>query len=262
MLRLYLRTIWSAMFFHLKQIAVDGFVLFTVIVQPLLIAMLAIYLFRQSAEFTPITVVIGSSMSGLWSATLFFSSTNINVERRSGTLEFIIASPTHLAMVIFGKTLANTLISVNSIIVSYLFTTLMVGYQIKIVNPLLFFVSFLLAFISFVSLGLLVASFMSVNLGAGVWANALEFPIYILGGFMFPVALLPVWTVPLSKVLAPYWIMQALNTSATKDIVSHAEILRLWENTFLLAIFYCVISMWLFKLLLSRARVTGTLGYQ
>jgi hypothetical protein len=41
--------------------------------------------------------------------------------------------------------------------------------------------------------------------GVQQWQNAMEFPVYILAGFLFPIALLPDWTGPISYALPPYW---------------------------------------------------------
>ncbi|GAG71081.1 unnamed protein product, partial [marine sediment metagenome] len=37
-----LRVVWTVFYLYLKQIAIDGFIIFTVIIQPLLVALLAI----------------------------------------------------------------------------------------------------------------------------------------------------------------------------------------------------------------------------
>jgi ABC-2 type transport system permease protein len=262
MIKANLRVIYIAMIFHLKQIAVDSFVIFTVIVQPLLVATLAIYMLRRNTDFEAIYVIIGSALTGLWSGTLFFSSSNINFERRAGTLELIVASPTHLAMVVLGKTLANTGMSLGSILISYPMAALLFGFHLKIVNPVLFFISTLFAILSFISLSLLVSSFMSVSLGARVWENALEFPMYILSGFMFPITLLPIWVTPLSYVLAPFWVARVLHMTAVHNTISQLEVVRIWGYIFVLALIYCFISAWLFKVLLKKARAESTLGYQ
>ena len=76
MISRHLRIIYTTMILHLKQIAVDSFVIFTAIVQPLLVAVLAIYMLRRTDGFEAVYVIIGSAMTGLWSGTLFFSSTD------------------------------------------------------------------------------------------------------------------------------------------------------------------------------------------
>jgi len=255
----HLRVVWTVFYLYLKQIAVDGFVVFTVLVQPLIVALLAIYMLRNSEGFQAIYVIVGSVMTGLWSGTLFFSSFNIEFERWTGNLENIVGSPTHLATVIVGKTLSNTTMSISSMLLSYPLAALLFGFRLTIAHPLHFAVSLLLTVLALISLGLVIAPFMSVNVGAGVWANALEFPMYIVGGFLFPVILLPAWTTPISYALSPYWAARALHATSSGD-VPLADVYLSWGLLIGFSVLYWFISAWLFRVLLRRAREQATLG--
>jgi len=93
-LRATFRVILTTFELHLKQQAVDLFVIFTVLIQPILIALLAIYLLRDEAASNAIYIVVGSGMTGLWSGLLFTSAFNIRGERWMGTLEMLVGSPT------------------------------------------------------------------------------------------------------------------------------------------------------------------------
>jgi ABC-2 type transport system permease protein len=251
--------VWTAFYLYLKQIAVDGFVVFTVIVQPLIVALLAIYMLRNTQGFQAIYVIVGSAMTGLWSGTLFFSSFNIEFERWTGNLENIVASPTHLATVIVGKTLSNTTMSISSMLLSYPLAAVLFGFRLTIAHPWHFAVSLLLTVLALISLGLVIAPFMSVNVGAGVWANALEFPMYIVGGFLFPVILLPAWTTPISYALSPYWAARALHAASSGD-VPLGDVYLSWGLLIGFSVLYWFISAWLFRVLLRRAREEATLG--
>jgi ABC-2 type transport system permease protein len=114
--------------------------------------------------------------------------------------------------------------------------------------------------VALISLGLVIAPLMSTNPGATVWANALEFPVYILGGFLFPVLLLPAWTTPLSYILAPYWAARALHIASSGGPIS--DILISWLLLIVFSVAYWFISAWLFRVLLRRAREEATLGLQ
>jgi ABC-2 type transport system permease protein len=48
------------------------------------------------------------------------------------------------------------------------------------------------------------------------WAlgNLLEYPVWLICGFLVPLTLFPVWVRPLSWMLAPTWGMQAIRESA------------------------------------------------
>jgi len=256
-----LRVIWTVFYLHLKQVAVNSFVIISVIVQPLIIALLAIYLLRDTEGFQAIYVIVGSAVAGLWTGTLSFSTFNIQSERWAGTLENIIGSPTHLATIIIGKTLANTTMSLSSMLFSYPMAAFLFGYRLTIAHPFLFAVSLLLTVMALMSLGMVIAPIMSLNVGTALWSNALEFPMYILGGFLFPIALLPAWTTPLSYALSPYWAARALHATSSGGVPLN-DVFISWGLLVGFSVLYWFISAWLFRVVLRRAREEATLGIQ
>jgi len=256
-----LRVVWTVFYMYLKQIAIDGFIIFTVIIQPLLVALLAIYLLRDSDGFQAIYVIVGSALTGIWSGTLFFNSFNIQSERWSGNLENIIGSPTDLQTVVLGKALANTTISLGSVLFSYPIAALLFRFRLTIAHPFLFIVSLLLTILALMSLGLVIAPIFSLNPGNIMWINAFEFPMYILGGFLFPVLMLPAWTTPISYILSPYWAARALHDTSS-GITFLSDVLISWGLIIFLSLTYLFISNWLFRVLLRRAREKATLGLQ
>ncbi len=256
-----LRTLMTVFILHLKQVAVDSFVIFTVIIQPLLVALLAIFMLRGRANFEAIYVIVGSGLTGLWSGTLFFSAFNINFERWVGTLEEIVGSPTSLQIVVSGKSLANSVMSVSSMFLGYTLATLLFGFQLTIRYPALFAVSLVLGVLGLIATGLLIAPFMAMNLGTHAWVNAMEFPMYILGGFLFTILLLPGWTTPISYALAPYWAARALHASSSGQ-APLGDIYLSWTVLVSLSLVYLVVSRWMFRKLLFKARVDATLGLQ
>ncbi len=256
-----LRVIWTAFRMQIKQMAVDGFVVIGIIVQPLVLALLAIYLLRDTQGFQAIYVIVGSGLTGLWSGTLFFSAHNIESERWTGCLESIIASPTHLSTVMVGKSMANVVLSIASMLVSYPVAAFLFGFSLNVTAPLLFAVSLLLALLSLISTGMLIAPIMSIRPGSDVWVNALEFPMYVVGGFLFPVSLLPAWTTPLSFALAPYWAARALHATSSGS-APFADVLISWGMMALLSAIYACLAAWLFRIVIRLARKEATLGLQ
>ena len=261
MILAYLRLMWTVFCLQLKQIAVNSFVIFLVIVQPLIVALLAIYMLRDTESFQAIYVVVGSAMGGLWTQTLFTSTYNVETERQSGTLEEIVGSPTHLATVITGKTLANVTMALGSLLFSYPLAALVFGYRLTIAHPFLFAVSLLLTVLALISLGLVIAPLISLKVGGSLWVNALEMPVYILGGFLFPVALLPGWTTPISYALSPYWGAHALHATSSGG-VPLGSVFMSWGLLVGFSAVYWFISAWLFRVLLRQAREEATLGVQ
>ena len=244
-----------------RQNVMDSFVIFSILVQPLLIALLALWMLKDKGSSYAIFVVIGSGMTGLWSSLLFISGNSINNERWSGTLETLIGVPTSLGTIVFGKSLSNVIQSLLSMIVSYMLAALLFSYNLSIAQPLLFLVSLLLTILAFISFGLIIAPVFVMNPSVQRWQNAMEFPVYILSGFLFPIALLPGWTTPLSYLLPPYWAARALhNTSSGTGTIN--EVLLAWGMMLLFSLVYLFISGHLFKIMIIKARKDATLDME
>ena len=63
-------------------------------------------------------------------------------------------------------------------------------------------------------LGLVLASTFVLYRNANALSNLLEYPVWLICGFLVPLFLLPGWVRPISWVLAPTWGMRAIRESA------------------------------------------------
>jgi ABC-2 type transport system permease protein len=242
----------------LRMNAPDAFVLFTIIVQPLIIAVMAMYMLVARGAANALFVVVGSGMTGLWSALLFMGGNSINWERWTGTLELMVGQPTPVWVIIFGKNLAIVVQSLLSMVVSYIFASLVFHQSLAIQQPLLFVVSLGFTVIAYVTFGLVIAPVFLLSRTVQQFQNAMEFPIYMLCGFLFPIALLPGWTTPFSYILAPYWAARALHGTTTGS-ATLPEVALCWGMMVALALAYLVLSQWLTRIVLHKARADASL---
>jgi ABC-type multidrug transport system permease subunit len=91
-----------------------------------------------------------------------------------------------------------------------------------------------------------------------VFTNGLEFPIYVISGSMFPIALLPFWVHPASYILGPTWGIEAIRIAAGQENVS----LTFWLNIgmmLLITFAYVIVATFLFKKVEIKSRRDGTL---
>lgn len=260
-LRHWARTIAVTFEVTLRQNFTDAFIIFAIIVQPMIIALLAMWMLRERGGDYAIFVVIGSGMTGLWSGLLFISGNSVTEERWVGTLENLVASPTPMQVVVLGKNLANVFQSLLSMVASYVLVAWMFQLDVNIAQPVLFTISLLLTVFAFICFGLIMASFFIISPAVQNFQNGLEFPVYILCGFLFPIALLPGWTTPISYLLTPYWAGQALHTTATGTATVESLLLS-WGMMLLFSLIYLLASRRLFRFVLRKARVDATLGMQ
>jgi ABC-2 type transport system permease protein len=257
----YWRTVLTVAEVTLRHQMNDGFILFAVLIQPLIIAVLALFMLKDTAVNAAMFVVVGSGLTGLWSSLLFISGNSINAERWQGTLESLVGAPTPFDVIVFGKNLANVAQSLLSMIVAYLLAALFFGYSLHMDQPLLFFVSLFLSVFAFISFGLVIAPIFVMYREVQQWQNAMEYPVYILAGFLFPVLLLPGWTMPISYILPPYWAAIALHGTSTANAPVQGTLFA-WGMMVLLSLIYWFIASRLFKIMLYKARVDATLDVQ
>ncbi len=245
----------------LRLQVMDSFILFGILLQPLMITTLAMWILKDKGPDAAIFVVVGSGMTGLWSTVLFVSGNSINDERWYGTLETLVGVPTPLNLIILGKNIANVFQALFSMVVSFLVVTILFGYHLEVAYPAAFVLSIFLTIFTFICFGLIIAPLFVLNPLIGRFQNALEFPIYILSGFLFPIALLPGWTTPISYLLPTFWAAKALHgSSSSGEPIS--QVYFYWGMLLLFSIIYIILSVVMTSRVLLKARTDATLDME
>lgn len=244
---------------QLRHIVHDHFMVFSAVLQPFFIGVTVMYMLRGRADFDPVYVVVGAGLSGLWTIALFEGNWSIGRERWGGTLEMLVASPVPLILILAGKLIGSMVFSLLSIVTTYLIGAWLFGYDIAIADPLGFAVSFALGIASLWSIAMLLAPISILWRTAGRLVNILEYPVYILSGFMFPILLLPGVLTPVSYALPPYWAAVALHGTSSGRI-DGAELVLAWAMLVLTGVATVAVAARLYDLVLDRARREGTLA--
>jgi ABC-2 type transport system permease protein len=199
--------------------------------------------------------VIGSGLIGMWNSNLWTSGFIVQNERRGGTIELLLAAPTSMLLVLFGKSLANALISVLAIGITFLTGALVLRVPLGLDHPLAFLGALVLTVFALTTLGLVFATGFILSRAAGRMAEVLNYPIFILSGLTFPITTLPLWTRPLSFSLAPTWGNLAMGAAA--GLGEGLLATYLWLG--LLGILYFVIAVGLYQWIERIARQQGRL---
>jgi len=254
-LRLAVQSAWV----DFQEVAVSGFLLFAAVWQPFFIGVTTMYMLRHRADFDPMYVIVGTALSGIWSTLLFAGSGAIRHERWTGTLELLVASPASFFVVIGGRLAGTTVFSLLSLLLAYGIGALLFGYPIAIAEPGWFAVSLLLAVVALWATGMFFAPLGILWRSVGRFLLGLEYPIFALSGFLFPVLLLPGWVVPISNVLPPYWAAVAMHGAASGELDT-SGLLQAWFFLFLTGGALLLIANRLFDEVLTRARRAGTLA--
>ncbi len=136
------RLIWVGWKFHVKSLTLSGFFLLTSVLQPIIFASVAYFMFEAGARpGTLLYVALGAGMMGIWSSTLFGSGGAIQWQRWQGTLEYCIAVPPPFLLVIVPLTLATATIGLYSLTATLFWGWLFFDVPLEFAHPFAFLVA-------------------------------------------------------------------------------------------------------------------------
>jgi ABC-2 type transport system permease protein len=201
--------------FQLKNLTRSGLFIFTSIVEPLIFATLAYYLFKTGQRpGTLLYASLSAGLMGIWTSTLFGSGGAISWQRWQGTLEPIVASPPPLILVMFPLTVATATIGLYSLTATLVWGRLVFGIPLDFAHPLTFVLAVPVTVLALGAMGIVIGGSFVLYREANALANMLEFPVWIVTGAMVPLSLLPGWVHVLSWALAPTWGFRAIRAAA------------------------------------------------
>jgi ABC-2 type transport system permease protein len=126
----------------------------------------------------------------------------------------LVAAPANFALVLLPVTLAMSTIGIYSMAATLLWGRLAFGIALHIAHPLSFCLAVVVAIVSIGMCGFLLAVSFVRYRTAWALGNLLEYPVFLICGFLVPPSLLPSWVRPISWVLAPTWGMRAIREAA------------------------------------------------
>ena len=256
----YARVALRAAGMQIQEAAVFRFTFVIGLIQPFFIAVVAFYTLRHRPDFDATYVALGVGLSAVFSVMLFAGVGGLARERAVGTLELLEASPAPLMVILGGKMLGSVAVSLVSLAFSYAVIAGLTGLSFTVSQPGIFAVSLLLALVSMWSMGMLFAPVSIFWPPAGSFLQGLEYPIYILCGFLFPVLLLPGWLRPVSYALPPYWAVRSLQGASLGGLPT-GEVVQIWLLLLVTSALMLGLALLLFRIFLGLARRRGTLGY-
>ncbi|HET6381161.1 MAG TPA: ABC transporter permease [candidate division Zixibacteria bacterium] len=254
------RLVWRVWIFTLRSFLASEFFILTAILQPVIFASIAFFLFRaggaNAGEQTLLFAALGTGMMGVWSTTLFGCGGAIQWHRWEGTLELLVAAPSRYDMVLLGQTLGAATFGFYSIVATLIWGMVLFGMPLNAAYPLLLPVALAVAIVSLGCLGMLLATSFVLYRHANALSNLLEYPIWIVTGMVVPLAALPGWLGPISWVLVPTWAMEAIRGSA----MGASPPLLAIGICLVLATVYYLLARRVLRYVLDKARRDATLA--
>lgn len=209
-----LNIIFSTMKLQMKQSFARPMFRFCLICNPIVntIFLYEVFLQKDIDSFMDY-VVLGAGLMGIWGCICFSSIGDINRERYSGTLPLIYVAPGGFSVIVCGKVLGNTVMSMFTFVISYVTAGVLCGQWMSIPQIGYFCLSMLLTIICFVVVSMCFAFVLMLSRKTELYMNLLEIPLVFICGFTFPVELLPEWMQCISNMLAPTWAVRLLRMS-------------------------------------------------
>jgi ABC-2 type transport system permease protein len=210
-----LRLLGVGWLYHMKMISRSPFEGFGQVIYPLFFATIAFFVFRAGdSPRTLLYASLGSAVMGMWSATSTTAGAAMQRERWHGTLELLVGTPPHFALVLLPVTLAMATVGIYSLGATLIYGHFLFGIALTVVHPLLFAAAIVGTVLSFGTLGFVFAVTFVRFRAAWALGHLFEYPVWLIGGFLVPLALFPDWVRPISWALAPTWGMNAIREAA------------------------------------------------
>lgn len=253
--------IWQQMNIQFRMRALSLFSFGLLVFQPAVFSAIGYLLARMAGKTAPdlVYVIIGGGVMGLWSSLIFTSFYDISYDRREGTLELIVASPTRLITVMAVKTMTNVLVGASSTLLSFIVVLLVFHYHIPPANLPYVLISLFILMFGFWCIGLFLAHFQAWSRVTGMFVNYLELPVAVLAAFMFPVEYLPRWILWLSNSIPVRWGVSGLDSAFQARI----SLTAIWPNWMLglgISCVYLITTLLMSKRIHDMIRINGELG--
>jgi ABC-2 type transport system permease protein len=205
----------SGIAFHVKSLSQSNFFILTSVIQPVIFASIAFFMFRAGGRApTLLYAALGAGLMGIWSSTLFGSGGAIQWQRWQGTLELIVIVPPSMLQVLLPLTVATSAIGLYSVVATLVWGIVFFGMPLQLLHPFMFAVALIATVFGLGLLGLVLASTFVLYRHANALSNLLEYPVWLTTGVLVPLSLLPGWTHIIGWVLAPTWGIRALRAAA------------------------------------------------
>lgn len=233
---------------------------FTIWISPLFYATITYFIYgNQSPERIFQYVVLGAGFMGLWTSIVYSSASDINRERMYGTLENIFVSPTSFAVILMGKIVGNTIWGFISMVLAFFYLTVVFQISMPAVNVALVVIALIAVVISISIFAFVMSLIFTLSKQAEALMNFIEYPVFLICGFLFPISILPIWLQPISYLLPPTYAIELLRVVTNgQALLTEINVSFLQLGT--VTLIYFIVGMASYKAVDRKARIDGKLG--
>ncbi len=203
--------------------------------------------------------VLAPALIALWGTSLMVAGEIIDNERWAGTLEGIVATPTPLGVVVLGRVLAVMVIGCLGFVESWLVAAGLFDVVVPIPHPGWFLAALAATVFAMAGTATIMAAVFVLARTARTFQNTLSYPVYVLGGVLVPVEMLPSWVQPLTRLVFLSWASDLFRDSLTAGPME-APLLHLTAVLVLGALGFLGGHLML-RRILAKVRASGSLAH-
>lgn len=254
-----MRGLWAAMRLQFEIVTADRSYLNEIVANPFFaIIFLGVVKAAGRDDLTSFALVAPVLIT-MWGMALEISGDVVAYDRSAGILEEVVATPTSLAVVVFGRVLTVSALSLVAVVETWFVARVGFGVDVVVGHPVLLAVTLVATSLAMTGTALVMAGAFVLARSARTYQNTLNYPIYLLSGVLVPVSFLPDWLRPLSRCLFLSWSADLLRHALRPGRVDGGP--AALAMVALLGIAGFVGGALLLRLVLQRVRMLGTLGF-
>lgn len=157
---------------------------------------------------------LGAAVMGMWSAMGTVAAGLVQGERRLGTLELLVASPTPMTRTLVPQTLALSTVGLYSVVAILIWERVAFGLRLQVEDWFAFTVCVLAAGVAMSLFGYLLAVTAVRYRTAWTIGSLTEFSGWLICGFVVPYTVLPDWVHTVAHLIPVTWAMEAIRAAA------------------------------------------------
>ena len=203
--------------------------------------------------------VLGPAVMALVGTAVHTAGDLVDADRVEGRLDLLVAAPARFAVLVAGRTVAVIGLGAVTVVEAWLVAGLVFGTWVAVPHPGLFAATLALTVAATAGTATVMAGLFVLARSARTFQNSLSFPLFVLGGALVPVTVLPGWLQPVARLFYLSWATDLLRDATGAGPVSHAGA-RLAVVATLGAVAFGVGAVLLDRIV-ERVRVLGTLGH-
>jgi ABC-2 type transport system permease protein len=201
---------------------------------------------------------LGAALIGMWMLCSQMGGNIIAAERADGTFEALASTPAPLRLVVAGRVTVVAAVMLLALPEAWLAALALFQTPVAVPHPALFAAAAVMTLAGLHATATLFAALFVLARNAVIFQNALAYPVYLLGGLLVPVSVLPGWIQPAARVIFLSWGSDLLRASLRSGPVAGA-------GTGLLGLTVTVavtgaIGQAMVGVMLRRSRVSGTMS--